>query len=206
MKPQRIQIAAWFLIARIFKIVDHRTRLLGDFGLIVLPGVVEKFQNVGKRRQVELAHRREVGAAVKGYTVRGHEEVQRPAALVSQRLEGFHVDAVDVGPFFAVDFNGVEAGVQKLCQLRVFKRFPFHDVAPVASGVADADQHRFVRFFGEGEGLVAPRVPVDGVVGVLQKVGTFLVDQLVGVFWITHRVPESARRNRETICPRTAGF
>jgi hypothetical protein len=54
-----------------------------------------------------------------------------------------------------------------------------HDVAPVAGGVADGEEDRLV--FGQRplERLLAPRIPVDGVVGVLEEVWACLLGQAV---------------------------
>src|SRR5262249_10516579 len=52
----------------------------------------------------------------------------------------------------------------------ILEAFVRHDVAPVAGGVADRKQDRFVAVPGLGERIRPPRPPVDGVVFVLQKV------------------------------------
>jgi hypothetical protein len=44
-------------------------------------------------------------------------------------------------------------------------------MAPVARGVPDGDEERNVTAAGFGERLLTPLIPIDGVVGVLQKVG-----------------------------------
>ncbi len=51
----------------------------------------------------------------------------------------------------------------------------------MAGGVADAQEDRPAELRGSLEGLVAPGIPVDGVVGVLPEVGAGLEDQPVGV-------------------------
>jgi len=55
-----------------------------------------------------------------------------------------------------------------------------HDVAPVAGGVADGEEDGPIEALGLGEGVFAPGVPVDGVVGVLQEVGAGLGREAVG--------------------------
>jgi hypothetical protein len=54
-----------------------------------------------------------------------------------------------------------------------------HDVAPVAGGVADAQQDRLVLVVRAPKRLLAPGIPVHGVVGVLQQVRAGRVDQPV---------------------------
>ena len=68
--------------------------------------------------------------------------------------------------------------------LFVLKGFALHDVAPVAGGVADAEQDRFVLHFCLVQGFLAPWVPVYRVVCVLQQIWTRLVDEPVGVLML----------------------
>ncbi len=51
------------------------------------------------------------------------------------------------------------------------KRFVRHDMAPVAGGITDAEEDRFILGFGKRQRLRAPFPPVDGIVGVLQEIG-----------------------------------
>jgi hypothetical protein len=66
----------------------------------------------------------------------------------------------------------------------VVEAFFFHDVAPVAGGVAYAEENGFVFSFGFIEGFLVPRVPVYWVVGVLEKVRAFFVNQPVGLVFL----------------------
>jgi hypothetical protein len=47
-----------------------------------------------------------------------------------------------------------------------------HDVTPVARGIAYRQQYRLAGLASNGKRLVAPRIPVNGVVSVLQQLGT----------------------------------
>ncbi|NJC26452.1 hypothetical protein GGR27_001951 [Lewinella antarctica] len=49
----------------------------------------------------------------------------------------------------------------------------------MAGRVADADENGFVFADGAGQGGVVPGVPVDGVVGVLEKVGAGFFAQVI---------------------------
>jgi hypothetical protein len=49
----------------------------------------------------------------------------------------------------------------------------------MAGGIADGKEDGLVLRARFGEGLVAPREPVDGVVGVLKKVGGFFAGEAV---------------------------
>src|SRR5262249_19004420 len=62
----------------------------------------------------------------------------------------------------------------------ILKRFVCHDVTPVARRIADGEKDRLLlapRFL---KGLIAPRMPIDGVAGVLQQIGTALGCETVG--------------------------
>jgi hypothetical protein len=60
-----------------------------------------------------------------------------------------------------------------------------HNVAPVATGVADTDEKRLDFGFGFVKGVLPPRKPVHGVIRVLLKIGAFLVNQPV---WFNFKV------------------
>ena len=56
---------------------------------------------------------REVGAAVEGNLLGREEHVQRPAAVAGHRLDGLHVERVDVWALLAVDLDADEALVHQ---------------------------------------------------------------------------------------------
>ena len=125
--------------------------------------------------------RGEIGAAVEGLAVRGEEDRQRPAAAPGQQLHGLHVDVVDVGALLAVDLHVDEAARSSGAAMSgVLERLALHHVAPVAGRVADREQDRLVLGAGPRERLVAPRVPVDRIVRVLQEVGLVSRGEPVG--------------------------
>ena len=66
----------------------------------------------------------------------------------------------------------------------VAEAFLFHDVAPVATGVAYAEENGFVFSFSFIQGFLAPRVPVYWVVSVLEKIRAFFVNQPVWLFFL----------------------
>jgi len=59
-------------------------------------------------------------------------------------------------------------------------------VTPVTRGVADRDEQRHVVLAGALEGVVAPRLPVDRVVGVLLEVRTRLLVEAVPLRRLCH--------------------
>jgi len=54
-------------------------------------------------------------------------------------------------------------------------------MTPVASGVANTHEDGFVFAFGLVEGLLAPRIPIYGILGVLQEVRAFALGKTVAV-------------------------
>jgi hypothetical protein len=54
-----------------------------------------------------------------------------------------------------------------------------HDVTPVASGVADGDKDGFAFIPCPAERSLSPRVPIDGIFGMLQQIGTFFENQAI---------------------------
>ena len=71
--------------------------------------------------------------------------------------------------------------VQVLGNCFILERFLLHDVTPVTGRVADREQDRFIVLLGPVEGFVAPGVPVDRVMGMLQEVGARFQQETVRV-------------------------
>src|SRR6202011_2529523 len=107
----------------------------------------------------------------------------RPPAGTGHRLYRAHVDLVEVRPLFAVDLDGNEVAVHQRGGLRIFERLAGHDVAPVAGAVADAQQDRLVFGPRSRQRLLAPWIPVDRVVGMLEEVRTGLLREPI-CHWI----------------------
>jgi len=83
---------------------------------------------------------------------------------------------VNVRSLFPVHFDRNVIAVQPFRYFFVLERLPFHDVAPVASGITDGEEDKLVLVFGSLERFFTPRIPIDRVVGVLQKVGRLFMD------------------------------
>ena len=91
-----------------------------------------------------------------------------------------HVQVVDVRPFLAVHLDVDEPLVHQRRGFRVLERFVRHHVAPVAGGVADRQQDRFLLRSRLLQRRRPPRAPMHGVVGVLQQIRRGLVAEQVG--------------------------
>jgi hypothetical protein len=122
---------------------------------------------------------RQVGGAEERLPVGGEQHGHRPAAAAVHRLHRLHVDEVDVRSLLAVDLDAHVVLVEDARHLLVLERLALHHVAPVTGGVADREQDRLALAPRALERLVAPRVPVDRVVGVLEQVRAGLAHQPV---------------------------
>ena len=134
---------------------------------------------------------REICSGEKGCEIRRKENGHRPSAVSGHGLCGRHIHPVEVGAFLAVDFDADEEFVHPAGDRLVLKHLPFHDVAPVAGGIADGEEDRFLKLARGADCLIAPGKPVDGVVGVLEEVGALLVDKPVcmGILFHQDRSP-----------------
>ena len=99
-------------------------------------------------------------------------------------MQRAHIDPIQIRSFFAVEFDGDEIFVEEGGDFIIHERFAFHDVAPMAGGVADAEENRFIFLFRSIEGFLTPWVPIDWVMCVLQQVrGFFLSEPVGGAGW-----------------------
>ncbi len=90
------------------------------------------------------------------------------------------VDLVEIGTLFAVHLDIDEVFVHHGGDGFILERFVRHHMAPVAGGIADGKQDGFVLIARELQRLGTPRMPVHRVVGMLQKIGTGFVDEVIG--------------------------
>src|SRR5205809_5227110 len=125
-----------------------------------------------------------IGTSIEWATIRGEEDGHGPATLLGESLHCLHIDVVYIWALLAVYFDGDKMLVHEACNVFVLEGFALHDVAPVAGGVANAEQNWFVFLLGFLQGFFAPWVPIYGVVGVLQQVRACLVDEPGGVFML----------------------
>ena len=52
-------------------------------------------------------------------------------------------------------------------------------MTPVAGGITDGEKNGFIFLVCFFEGFVTPGIPVDGIIGVLEKVRAFFVNETV---------------------------
>jgi hypothetical protein len=147
--------------------------------------------------------RGEVRPTVEGFALGREEHRHRPAAVTGQDLDRLHVHVVDVGSLLAVYLHAHEVLVHECGGVRVLEGLPLHDVAPVAGGVPDGEEDWTVLGAGPRKGLFAPRVPVDGIVRVLQQIRAGFADQTIRCRHEAHRVSHDmcAQRGRTDLRP-----
>ena len=184
---------------------DRGAQLLGlleEIAASLAPRLVDRVHHAREPGHALAILLRPVRAAEERAPVGVEEDGHRPSAAAGHRLHRLHVDRVDVGPLLTVDLHAHEPVVHHRGDVGVLERLVRHHVTPVARRVADREQHRLVLGAGTGERLVAPRVPVDGIVGVLAEVRAGLGGQAVhgGSLAGRRRVPlmEARRRSRFT--------
>jgi hypothetical protein len=71
--------------------------------------------------------------------------------------------------------------IHELSDGHVFEGFMLHHMAPMAGGVANAEQNGFVFCLGFRQGFLAPRIPIHRIMGVLEEVRASLMNQVVGI-------------------------
>jgi hypothetical protein len=113
---------------------------------------------------------RVVGTAVERLAVRREEHRHGPSALAGEADDGVHVEGVQVRTLLPVDLDVDEALVHERRRFLVLERLVLHHVAPVARGVADREKNRPICLASARECLLAPRIPVDGVVRMLKQI------------------------------------
>ena len=155
-------------------------RGLRDALALGFPGSGDRLQDHSEARHPIRRRRREVGAAVEGNAVRVAEDRERPAALAGHALDRLHVDRIHVRALLPVDLHADEAVVHVGGRRVVLERLALHHVAPMAGRVADRHQDRAIGLPRKLASGGAPRVPVDGVVLVLEEVGAGLGGEGVG--------------------------
>src|SRR5262245_19897359 len=159
------------------RLAERRADLLrrgDDLAAPVRPRVGDRRQEAREPGQSVTVDRREVRAAVEGCAIGSQKHGHGPPAVSRQRLDGLHVDLVDVWTLLAIDLDVDEVLVHHAGDLGILERLVLHHVAPVARRVADREEHGLVLGPGLRECLVAPGIPVDGVVGMLEQIGAGL--------------------------------
>jgi hypothetical protein len=145
-------------------------------------------EQIAEARHAVARLRRKVRAAEKrDLVLRRKEHGERPAAgAAREQLLRRLVDLVDVRAFLAIHLDVHEVRVHQRRRRLVLEGLVRHDVAPVAGRVADGQQDRLVLAPRAIQRLRSPRMPLHGVVRVLEQVWTGFVDERVDVLRVLH--------------------
>ena len=100
--------------------------------------------------------------------------------MARQTNDGLHEDRIDIGSLLTIDLNVDVEAVHHRGRRRILERLVRHHVTPVAGGIANAQQDRHIALARLGEGLVAPRLPIDRIVHVLPQIRRRLRGEAVG--------------------------
>ena len=173
---------------------------LADLGAIVRPRLRDPAQDFHETRLSVAIFRRKIGAADKWLEPGRQPDVERPAAAAGRGLDEGHVNAIDIRTFLPVDFNIHEPRVHEGRDFFVLERLALHHVAPMAGGITDREKNRLLLPACFGKGFLAPGIPINRVVGVLEKVGRFFLGEPVGVLNMRGRRRSSGWWSRCHIC------
>ena len=163
-----------------FKSSEKRFRLVLDLFAIRFPELRNAAQYRNESGTPRDVGRREIGPASERLELGRQPYAHRPAAVAGRGLDKGHVDLVNVGALFPIDLNADEVLVQESGNGRGLERFVLHDVAPMAGRVTDRKKDGLVLGASLGEGVLAPRIPVDRVLGVLEEVRRFFTGETIG--------------------------
>ena len=62
----------------------------------------------------------------------------------------------------------------------ILEALPFHHMTPMAGGIPDTDDDRFIFLSGPGKRILSPWQPIDRVMGMLQQVRAALLNECIG--------------------------
>jgi hypothetical protein len=161
------------------KLASDEFRILRDPVGLRAECVRDRFQYAQERRPAILRNLGKISAAPKRFAGWRQEHGERPAAAFAERMQGCHIDMIDIGALLAIDLDVYEKLVHDGRGRFVFKAFMRHYMAPMAGGIADREQDRFVLRLCFLERRGAPHPPVHGILGVLQEIGACRLAKLV---------------------------
>ena len=107
--------------------------------------------------------RRQIGAPVENVSVRSQEDGERPAAAAGELCDRALVARIDVRAHVAIDLDRNEQLVDERSDPRIFVRLAVHLMAPVAPDRPDVEVDRPVELLRQGEHVVAPLLPMHGL-------------------------------------------
>src|SRR5688572_9748153 len=156
-----------------------------NFMTFFLKGLHNPGQGFLPGRPVESSFWREISTAIKWFSLRGKKNIQWPSAAAGHGLYRIHINMIEVRPLFPVYFNIDEMLIHDRSRGLVFKTFPLHNMAPMASRIANTYQDGFIIFFRFVQCLISPGIPVNRIMGMLQQVRTGLMNKMIAMLFHT---------------------
>ena len=193
-EPRRQRVGGRPRLRAAPELLRQRSRLRADLRSPVAPCLRDRVQHLAEARQAVPRLGREVRPAEERLAFGREEDGHRPAAAAGEPDDGVHVNSVDVRTLLAVDLDRDEVLVHQRRGRLVLERLVLHHMAPVTGGVSDREEDRFVLVARAGERLLAPRVPIHRIVGVLEEIGAGLAREAVHA----HTLPRERASKRDT--------
>ena len=153
---------------------DDLRPLLRDSVVVLLPRERDSLEDFRESGLAIAVRGREISATDKRLQLRREPDAHGPTAAAGRRLDEGHVNAINIRPFFAVDFDVHKLPVHDRGHIGVFERFVRHDMTPMAGRITDREKDRLVFLARFRERFFAPRKPIDRIAGVLEKVRRLL--------------------------------
>ena len=149
--------------------------------MALLPRRRDSFQHLRKTGLAISIYWRKISSADERFQIGREPDTHRPTTAAGCRLDEGHVNAIDIGPFFTIDFDVHKLAIHDRGRLFVLERLVCHHVAPVTGRITDREKDRFVLATGFGECFFAPRIPIDRIMRVLKKIRRLLARESVRV-------------------------
>jgi len=124
-------------------------------------------ENFWKTRHPHPVFWREVSPRMERNVVWSQKDGHRPSATSGNHLNRIHIDFIEIRSHFAVYFDIDEPLIHDLGDRLILKRLLLHHMAPVAGGVANAEEDGLILLLRPVQGLFSPRIPIHRVVGML---------------------------------------
>src|SRR5262250_1269003 len=105
-------------------------RILVDFATLSLECVKDNGQHFRKAGPAIPVLAWEICSAKEWLPTGKEKNRERPATAAGHRLNGAHVDLIEIRSLFAIDFNVDEVFIHGAGNFLVFERFAFHDMTP----------------------------------------------------------------------------
>src|SRR3989338_320237 len=71
--------------------------------------------------------------------------------------------------------------IHQLCNFGVREGLFFHHMAPMTSRISYGKKDRFILFLRFLKRFFTPRIPIDWIMGMLQEIRAFFVNQTIGI-------------------------